>query len=266
MPETTNPQPDDLAARLEAVLTERFTELGNPFAAMRRQEKGPDGWPASHPVGPHHVAEVLRELLAAAPASPSAPADQAALSARLWAVAEHHIVAEWICCEPINPKHQLCVQGDATLRMVKALLVDDPEAIRPAPLLDAVLAASGPSRVAGEAPQPERQGETRAAIIAELLPAWEAVYEPGNVSDYLIGYANSEAAAKGAAEAWMRSQAEVTGRLEWVPEERLATGEYDRWFELVERHNDGIDTGPGLIVRRRTATAAVSQPDEEQPS
>jgi hypothetical protein len=83
------------------------------------------------------------------------------------------------------------------------------------------------------------------------------VYEPGNVSDYLIGYANSEAAAKGAAEAWMRSQAEVTGRLEWVPEERLATGRYDQWFELIVRHDDGIDTGPGITVRRRVEPAAA---------
>jgi hypothetical protein len=58
-------RPDaDLPARLEATLTERYTESGNPFSRMRRQEKGPDGWPAEHPVGPHHVAEVLRELLA----------------------------------------------------------------------------------------------------------------------------------------------------------------------------------------------------------
>jgi hypothetical protein len=54
---------DDLPDRLEAALTERFTELGNPFAAMRYHEQGPDGWPASHPVGPRRVAEVLRELL-----------------------------------------------------------------------------------------------------------------------------------------------------------------------------------------------------------
>lgn len=109
---------------------------------------------------------------------------------------------------------------------------------------------------AAEAQQPETQPVDRATIIAEILPAWEAVYEPGNVSDYLIGYANSEAAAKGAAEAWMRSQAEVTGRLEWVPEERLATGRYDQWFELIERHDGGIDTGPGLIVRRRVTDEA----------
>ncbi|MGR6538858.1 hypothetical protein [Streptomyces rochei] len=62
---TTETQADDLPASLEAALTERYTELGNPFSEMRRQEKGPDGWPASHPVGPHHVAETLRELLAA---------------------------------------------------------------------------------------------------------------------------------------------------------------------------------------------------------
>lgn len=67
---TTTPEPQpatDLAARLEAVLTERFTELGNPFSEMRRREQGPDGWPASHPVGPRGVAEVLRELLADVP-------------------------------------------------------------------------------------------------------------------------------------------------------------------------------------------------------
>lgn len=84
-----------------------------------------------------------------------------------------------------------------------------------------------------------------------VLPAWEAVYEPGNVSDYLIGYANDEAPAKAAAEAWMRSQAEVTGRLEWTVME-LRDDEYDRWFDLVQRHDDGIDTGPGITVRRRT--------------
>ena len=52
-----------LPEALEAVLTERYTELGNPFSEMRRREQGPDGWPASRPVGPHHVAEALRELL-----------------------------------------------------------------------------------------------------------------------------------------------------------------------------------------------------------
>ena len=55
---------DDLPDRLEAILTARFTELGNPHSEMRRHEQGPDGWPASHPVGPRLVAEVLRELMA----------------------------------------------------------------------------------------------------------------------------------------------------------------------------------------------------------
>ncbi|MGW4834724.1 hypothetical protein [Streptomyces globisporus] len=54
----------DLPDRLQAVLTERYTVLGNPGSAMRIQEKGPDGWPAEFPVGPNRVAEVLRELLA----------------------------------------------------------------------------------------------------------------------------------------------------------------------------------------------------------
>jgi hypothetical protein len=61
---------EDLPARLKAVLTERYTALGNPFSEMRRRAQGPDGWPASHPVGPHHVAEALRELLAPPSAGP----------------------------------------------------------------------------------------------------------------------------------------------------------------------------------------------------
>lgn len=69
----------DLPERLKAALTQRYTALGNPFSGMRYAEKGPDGWPAEHPIGPHHVAEVLRELLAdgtqqAAPAE-AAPVD-----------------------------------------------------------------------------------------------------------------------------------------------------------------------------------------------
>lgn len=102
----------------------------------------------------------------------------------------------------------------------------------------------------------------RTAAAAELLPAWEAMYEPGNVSDYLIGYANSEAAAKGAAEAWMRSQSEVTGRLEWVLQNSIDG--YDSEFELIQRHDDGVDTGPGIVVRRRVATPAPAVSGGEQ--
>jgi hypothetical protein len=122
---------------------------------------------------PRTIAAFAAAVACAHAAVSSAPADRAALSARLWAVAEHRIVAEWICCEPINPKHDLCVQGDATLRMVKALLVDDPEAIRPAPLLDAVLAVlpepadraaiyrEVADRLAADAEQGEKEGFTR---------------------------------------------------------------------------------------------------------
>lgn len=92
-----------------------------------------------------------------------------------------------------------------------------------------------------------------------LLPAWEAVYEPGNVSNYLIGYANDQDPATAMAEAWLRSQAEVTGRLEWVHDKRLATGRYDRCFELIERHDDGVNTGPGIIVRHRVADETATE-------
>jgi hypothetical protein len=85
-----------------------------------------------------------------------------------------------------------------------------------------------------------------------VLPAWEAMYEPGNVSNYLIGYANSEAAAKGAAQAWLKSQKDEPGRLEWAEMPLRDDDKYDRWFDLIERHDDGIDIGPGITVRRRT--------------
>lgn len=98
------------------------------------------------------------------------------------------------------------------------------------------------------------------AARAAELPLWEAVYEPGNVSDYLIGYANSEAAAKGAAEAWMLSQKDEVDRLEWVPDERLATGRYDQWTEILEHHDEGVPTGPGIIVRRRVEVATPTAP------
>ncbi|MGY1439473.1 hypothetical protein [Streptomyces reniochalinae] len=99
----------------------------------------------------------------------------------------------------------------------------------------------------------------RAEVAREVIPPWEVMYEPGNVSDYLIGYTNSEAAAKGAGEAWMQSQAEVTGRLEWVPD-RPWDG-YDQQHELIERHADGVDTGPGIFIRRMTDDAeAGDQP------
>lgn len=55
-------------------------------------------------------------------------ADRAALrdriAAALWQTVEHDIVAEWICCEPIDPSHTLCVQGGAAMRMIKSLIFD----------------------------------------------------------------------------------------------------------------------------------------------
>ena len=52
----------------------------------------------------------------------------------LWEAAERHTIAEWICCDPINPSHGLCVAGGKALEMLRALIVDDPEAYKPAPL------------------------------------------------------------------------------------------------------------------------------------
>ncbi|MFB7589340.1 hypothetical protein [Streptomyces sp. NPDC056169] len=88
------------------------------------------------------------------------------------------------------------------------------------------------------------------AALDEALPTWEANYEPGNVSDYLIGYANSEAAAKGAALAWLQSQSDIDlETVEWV--EMPVGDQHDHWYDLIQNHADGIPTDTGINVRHR---------------
>lgn len=91
------------------------------------------------------------------------------------------------------------------------------------------------------------------------LPVWEAVYEPGNVSDYLIGYCNDEVAAKAAAEAWLRSQAADLGALRW-DEFRLDANRfgYDVEYLLREVADDGTDTESGVRVQRRIKAGETS--------
>src|SRR5206468_1828976 len=107
-----------------------------------------------------------QEMAAASPTT----TDRAAVSAKLWEIAEHHIVAEWICCEPLDPKHDLCAQGYAALGMARTLLVDsDPEqAWNPAaPVLDAVMAVLN---AGSEDTTTTRTGTLReAAEVAERL-------------------------------------------------------------------------------------------------
>ncbi|MFD3568485.1 hypothetical protein [Streptomyces sp. NPDC058667] len=101
-----------------------------------------------------------------------------------------------------------------------------------------------------------------------VLPAWEACYEPGNVSDYLIGYANDEAAAKGAALAWLTSQSDKDpATLEWID---VPHGNgYDHWFNLIQNAEDGMALDIGINVRRRlpatvrdaARTASGQQPE-----
>lgn len=40
---------------------------------------------------------------------------------------EQAIVAEWICCDPPRPDHDLCMRGCTTLGMVKRVLAGEPE-------------------------------------------------------------------------------------------------------------------------------------------
>lgn len=91
--------------------------------------------------------------------------------------------------------------------------------------------------------------------LDDVLPAWEATYEPGNVSDYLIGYANSEAAAKGAALAWLQSQSDKDAAdLEWV--DVPSGNRHDHWFNLIQNAEDGMALDLGINVRRRLPAPA----------
>ncbi|MFC4006615.1 hypothetical protein ACFOY2_05245 [Nonomuraea purpurea] len=55
--------------------------------------------------------------------------------------ADQSIVGEWVCCDPVNPDHDLCVKGDIARQMLRAVLTDDPEKLFvPSSILDAVMA------------------------------------------------------------------------------------------------------------------------------
>ena len=135
--------------------------------------------PGTFAVDPNAPSLEFRTHDPAVPAVPvAAPptgqaADRAAVSAALWAASEHHTVAEWICCDPIDPAHALCVQGGAALRMLKALLVDDPEAWKPAPLLDEVMRLVPP---AGTATEAHRLALSEALNLGTGAP-WDAIYD-----------------------------------------------------------------------------------------
>ncbi|WP_282084063.1 hypothetical protein [Streptomyces tendae] len=110
-------------------------------------------------------------LLAAYEASRTQTMDRAALSAKLWEIAERHIVAEWICCEPLEPGHDLCAKGYEALGMVKSLLVDaDPgEAWNPSAPLLSVLAAVLPATTNHDTDTSDARADRAAAARVRSL-------------------------------------------------------------------------------------------------
>jgi hypothetical protein len=107
-----------------------------------------------------------------------------------------------------------------------------------------------------------------AEIREQSIPSWEAVYEPGNVSDYLIGYTNDELPAKAAAEAWFRSQyLDEVGELVWT--EQVYGSDFTAWFDLTHIAPDGDESAPGITVRcaacRPTTTAPTTTTIKESP-
>lgn len=105
----------------------------------------------------------------------------------------------------------------------------------------------------------------RDQILAEYLPSWEASYDSATFTPRLLAYTNDPSAAKGAAEAWLRSQVEDPTGLTWVPDPQMAVGEYDQWFQLFRDnpYGDGVvDTE--IVVRRRAAHAGSQEQETGQ--
>jgi hypothetical protein len=100
-------------------------------------------------------------------------------------------------------------------------------------------------------------------VRQQLVPLWEAVYEPGNVSDYLIGYANDEAPAKAAAASWfVAQQLDEVGRLVWAAQPH--GGDFTAWFDLIHVDPEMGEVSTGITVRRRVPAAVVPAGGEVQ--
>ncbi|MGX1254127.1 hypothetical protein RKD48_006638 [Streptomyces ambofaciens] len=214
-------------------------------------------------------------LLAAYEASRTETVDRDALSAKLWEIAERHIVAEWICCEPLEPGHDLCAKGYEALGMVKSLLVDaDPgEAWNPsAPLLSA-LAAVLPAPVdhdtdTGVTPPPalteEGRLRARVQVLEEdaerdqglaatgarcLLRGHQGLIESGRVVIEGHRFALSVKLGLGTDESWDAIHERVAG-LRRVADETATTetqarrgDQFEAWLK-AQRDEYEVESGP----------------------
>lgn len=86
------------------------------------------------------------------------------VAARLLAVATERVTREWICCDPVNDQHDLCVDGRNTITMLRTLLTDDETAFPPrSDLLDEVMRL-----VLGHADPAHRANVLATAEVREL--------------------------------------------------------------------------------------------------
>lgn len=78
---------------------------------------------------------------------------RALVSQCVLARAVERVEREWICCDPVDESHKLCVQGRATINMLEALLTDDENAFPSrSDVLDVIM------RFVLGASEPERRG------------------------------------------------------------------------------------------------------------
>lgn len=137
--------------------------------------------------------------------------------------ADEQILAEWICCEPINPAHELCREGDATRRMVRALILDDPIADRQSPVMDALLDALADHEADELADQTMLKGLTvkDGGVNLELVPPREIAAVWAHCAIGMLGDAPNY------------TETEVT--MPSVSMEISPAGTYERYALIVQR-------------------------------
>jgi hypothetical protein len=99
-----------------------------------------------------------------------------------------------------------------------------------------------------------------AEAAEQLLPPWVAVYESATFTSHHIADCTSEGAARGAAEAWLRSHCADAAGLKWTLDPQQAVGDWDQWLELTRTDPEtGTVLATDIVVRRRAARTTTQE-------
>ena len=162
---------------------------------------------------------------------------------------DDQIIAEWICCEPINPGHKLCKNGETARKMVAGLLSDSDQDAYPSRILDALMTVRD---------RHLQQLRQRLELADADLDRYEE-HVVGDLNEANIGLARQAARAE-----QQRNQlADVLADLDPAKLDLLAD-----WFDTDDaRKGPGRDIDVQADLRRwaRDIRAALNPPKEPTP-